>query len=140
MHSDVNPNDHVPDDSMTNGTNCNTGNAVESVAESMESKLEKATVELNFMHNENDRMKTTLEMEKVKLRDEYERIILQKEKDLSATLQKLDEQKQEYQTNLQHVQHKVDEAFMKSRLREMEISIKTILDKSCRDRTDGEEI
>ena len=73
------------------------------------------------MHNENDRMKTTLEMEKVKLRDEYERIILQKEKDLSATLQKLDEQKKEYQTNLQHVQHKADEAFKLIARQEIEL-------------------
>ena len=111
MHSDVNQEVRVPDENITDGTNGKSRNTMESVGESTQSQLEKATVELNFMHNENDRIRTTQEKEKVELRDEYEKMVLQKEKDLSATLQKLDEQKKEYQTNLQHAKNRAEEAF-----------------------------
>ena len=69
MHSDVNQEVRVPDDNITDCTNGKSRNTMESVGESTQSQLKKATVELNFMHNENDRIRTTQEKEKVELRD-----------------------------------------------------------------------
>ena len=59
---------------------------------------------LNLHQNQT---KSLLESEEAALRNEYESVILKKEKDLSATLQKLDEMKSEYSKNVQSVRERV---------------------------------
>ena len=77
------------------------------IQDDLQKKMDEVSVVLNLMHCENDRMKSLLEKEKAALRNEYESVILKKEKDLSATLQKLDEMKTEYGKNVQNVRERM---------------------------------
>ena len=108
MHSDVNV----------------TGNLVSPLSSEIESgeleaKLEKVTVELNFMHNENDKMK--LEMEEIQKKCDDE--VRKKEKALSETLQKLDEKKKEYDANVTKLQKDLNEAYKESAKQEAELKV-----------------
>ena len=73
-------------------------------------ELERITVELEFMHKENDEMKTSFVKERATLVQECESQVYEKEKHLRATLQKMDVMKTEYCDNLQHTQTKLEEA------------------------------
>ena len=105
MHSDVDPPTHdnmsVEEDHATKKSQDLT---------EKDKKIERLSVELDFMHKENDRMKLEHVEQTTNMKNEYDGIVLKKEKDLSSTLHKLESMQQEYTLNLQHMQGKLDEA------------------------------
>ena len=75
------------------------------------SELEKVQTELNFMHKENDKMKTSIAKDLSELKVECETKVYEKEKELHVALKKMDIMKDEYCTNLKHMQSKLDDAY-----------------------------
>ena len=81
MHSDVDPPTH-------DNVSAEAANAEKSQdLTEKDKKIERLSIELDFMHKENDRMKLEHVELTTNMKNEYDGIVLKKEKDLSSTLQ-----------------------------------------------------
>ena len=108
----------------TSENNLSTEQENKIITKEVNDEIKRLTVELNYMHDENDRMKIAFDKEKDVLVVDNSDKVLQKEKELSATLQKLEIMEEEYRMNLQHVQNKLDDAFKLIAKQEQELNRK----------------
>ena len=131
---------HITNDVTVNNkislTNTTASNECDDTKMEANNEINKLSIELEFMHDENERMKLIYDKEKESLRAECDDRVLQKEIELHATLQKLetmgenstlqklDTMKEEYYNNLQHSEKKLTDAYKLIAKQEAEIKEK----------------
>jgi len=131
---------HITNDVTVNNkislTNTTASNECDDTKMEANNEINKLSIELEFMHDENERMKLIYDKEKESLRAECDDRVLQKEIELHATLQKLetmgenstlqklDTMKEEYYNNLQHSEKKLTDAYRLIAKQEAEIKEK----------------